>query len=122
MTELNKPNLNKKSEKYIFKKKLSLRRKSKSKLLIESLLMMLFSFFLIYINFLIPDKVLLFKNLLNTLNKSLFIVLDLFSQLYQVFLVLFMITSFIFVIILIFGSFYRVLKVMKRKTRQISFK
>ena len=121
MTELNIPNLNKKSEKYIFKKKLSLRRKSKSKLLIESLFMMISSFFLVYINFLIPDN-LLFKNLLNTLNKSLFTVLDLFSHLYQVFLVLFMITSFIFVIILIFGSFYRVLKVMKRKTRQISFK
>ena len=104
MAELKIPNLNKKSDKYIFKKKLSLRRKSRRKLLIESLLMMIFSFLLICINFLIPDKILIFKNLISTLEKSFLITKDLFSHLYQIFLVFFIIISSITVVIMLFGS------------------
>ena len=63
MADLNIPNLNMNSDKYIFKKKLSLRRKSKKRLFIESALMFILSLILVYINYLIPKKNLLIQNL-----------------------------------------------------------
>ena len=56
MADLNIPNLNMKSEKYLFKKKLSLRRKSKRRLFIEAAFMLTLSLFLVYVNYLIPNK------------------------------------------------------------------
>ena len=50
MAELNIPNLNKKSEKYIFKNKLNMRRKSKRRLIRESAFMLTSSVILVYIN------------------------------------------------------------------------
>ena len=70
MADLNIPNLNMKSNKYIFKKKLSLRRKPKKRLFIESALMLIFSLLLVYINYLIPDKDILLKNMPKNLDKS----------------------------------------------------
>jgi len=59
MADLNIPNLNIKSDKYIFKKKLNLRRKSKKRLFTESFILFIFSVSLVYINYLIPNKKLL---------------------------------------------------------------
>ena len=56
MADLNIPNLNIRSDKYIFKKKLNLRRKSKKRLVTESLFLFILSFLLVYINYLIPNK------------------------------------------------------------------
>ena len=70
MADLNIPNLNMKSDKYIFKKKLSLRRKSKRRLFSESVFLFIMSLFLVYINYLIPNKNSLLKNLPNTFNRS----------------------------------------------------
>ena len=56
MADLNIPNLNMKSDKYIFKKKLSLRRKSRRRLFSESVFLFIISLLLVYINFLIPNK------------------------------------------------------------------
>jgi len=70
MADLNIPNLNIKSDKYIFKKKLSLRRKSKRILLTESFFLFILSVLLVYINYLIPNKNLLLQNLPSTFNKS----------------------------------------------------
>ena len=70
MADLNIPNLNIKSDRYIFKKKLNLRRKSKKRLLTESLVFFILSVLLVYINYLIPNKNLLLKNLPSTVNKS----------------------------------------------------
>ena len=47
MADLNIPNLNIKPDKYIFKKKLNLRRKSKRRLFTESFFLFIFSVFLI---------------------------------------------------------------------------
>ena len=77
MADLNIPNLNKKSEKYLFKKRLSLRRKSKKKLLTEAFLMLISSFSLLLINYLIPNKTLLFSSFLNSLSKCLILLFDL---------------------------------------------
>ena len=66
------------SEKYIFKKRLSLRRKSKRILFFETTLMFLLSLFLVYINYLIPNKNLLLKNIPNALSKSFELLIELF--------------------------------------------
>ena len=73
MADLNIPNLNIKSDKYIFKKKLNLRRKSKRRLFAEAFLLFILSVLLVYINYLIPNKNLLLINLTTTLNKSFLI-------------------------------------------------
>ena len=122
MADLNIPNLNMKSDKYIFKKKLSLRRKSKKRLLAESFFLFIFSVLLVYINYLIPNKISLLKNLPDTLNKSSILLLDLFSNLYDIFLLFFIFISSVFTLILLIGSFFRIFRVAKRKTRQIGYK
>lgn len=122
MADLKIPNLNMNSNKYIFKKKLSLRRKSKRKLFFESALMFILSIFLVYINYLIPNKNLILKNLPTTLNKSFLLIIDLFSNLYEVFLIFFIIVSYLISLILLVGSLYRIFKISRRRTRKISYK
>jgi len=114
MVDLNIPNLNKRSDKYIFKKKLSLRRKSKRRLVIESAFLFVLSFLLVYINYLIPNKNLLFQNLPTTLNKLFILIIDLFSYLYEIFLVVFIFVSSFTAFILMLGSIYRLFRVSKR--------
>ena len=72
MADLKIPNLNKNSDKYFLKKKLSLRRKSKSKLINESFIMIFFSALIVYINYLIPNKISIFNNLLINKNSAFF--------------------------------------------------
>ena len=122
MADLKIPNLNMNSNKYIFKKKLSLRRKSKKRLFIESAFMFILSLFLIYINYLIPNKNLLIQNLPKTLNKSFILLIDLFSNLYEILLIIFIFISSIITLILLIGSFYRIFRISKRKTKLISYK
>ena len=107
MADLNIPNLNIKPDKYIFKKKLNLRRKSKRRLFIESFFLLILSVFLVYINYLIPNKNLLLQNLPLTFNKSFLLLIDLFSYLYEILLVIFIFVSLFSALILIIGSFYR---------------
>jgi len=122
MADINIPNFNIKSDKYIFKKKLNLRRKSKRRLFTESFFLFILSVFLIYINYLIPNKNLLLQNLPSTLNKSFLLLIDLFSYLYEIFLVIFIFVSSFTALILIIGSFYRLFRVSKRKSKQIIYK
>ena len=122
MADLNIPNLNIKSDKYIFKKKLNLRRKSKKRLFTESFFLFTLSVLLVYINYLIPNKNLLFQNLPNTFNKSFLLLIDLFSHLYEIFLVIFIFVSSFAALILMIGSFNRLFKVSKRKSKQIVYK
>ena len=88
MAELNIPNLNIKSDKYIFKKKLNLRRKSKKRLFAESFFLFILSVFLVYLNYLIPNKKLLLQNLPSTFYKSFLLLIDLLSYLKEIFLVI----------------------------------
>ena len=122
MVDLNIPNLNIKSDKYIFKKKLNLRRKSKRRLFTESFILFILSVLLVYINYLIPNKNLLLQNLPSTFNKSFLLLIDLFSYLYEIFLVIFIFASSFTALVLIIGSFYRLFRVSKRKSKQISYK
>ena len=122
MADLNIPNLNIKSERNIFKKKLNLRRKSKRRLFTESFFLFILSVLLVYINYLIPNKSLLIQNLPSTFNKSFLLLADLFSYLYEIFLVIFIFVSSFTAFILMIGSFYRLFRVSKRKSKQISYK
>ena len=122
MADLNIPNLNMKSDKYIFKKKLSLRRKSKRRLISESAFLFVLSILLVYINYLIPNKILLLQNLPITFNKSFILMIDLLLNLYQVLLVIFIFVSSLTALLLMIGSIYRLFRVTKRKSKQIIYK
>ena len=122
MADLNIPNLNIKSDKYIFKKKLNLRRKSKRRLFTEAFILFILSVLLVYINYLIPNKNSLLQNLTSTINKSFLLLIDLFSYLYEIFLVIFIFASSFTALILMLGSFYRLFRISKRKSKQIIYK
>ena len=122
MADLNIPNLNLKSDKYIFKNKLNLRRKSKKRLFTESFILFISSVLLFYLNYLIPNKNLLLQKLPDTFNKTFLLIIDLFSYLYDIFLVIFMFVSSFTALILMIGSLYRLFKISKRKSKQITFK
>ena len=122
MADLNIPNLNMKSDKYIFKKKLSLRRKSKRRLFSEAVFLFIMSLLLVYINYLIPNKSSLLGNMPKTINKSFGLIIELFSNLYEIFLVIFIFISSFTALVLMVGSLYRLLKIFKRRSRQINYK
>ena len=122
MADLNIPNLNIKTDKYIFKKKLNLRRKSKRRLITESFVLFMLSFLLVYINYLIPNKYTLLQKLPTTFNKSFQLMIELFSSLYEIVLVIFIIVTSFTALILIIGSFYRLFRVSKRKSKKIIYK
>jgi len=122
MADLKIPNLNMKSDKYIFKKKLSLRRKSKRRLFTESAFLFILSILLVYINYLIPNKNYLLQNLPSTFNKSVVLLIDLISNVYEIFLVIFIFISFFTSLILMVGSFYRIFKIYKRNSKQMIYK
>ena len=122
MADLNIPNLNIKSDKYIFKKKLSLRRKSKRRLFTESVFLFIFSLSLFYINYLIPNKYLLIQNIPTTFNKSFILIIELFSYLYEILLVIFIFVSSLTSIILTIGALYRIFRISRRKSKQIIYK
>ncbi len=122
MADLNIPNLNKRSDKYLFKKKLTLSRKSRRKLLSESFLMLFFSFLIISLNYFVPNKNLLFRNFFTTLQNFLNLIIQIFPYLYKLGLVIFIVISLIFALILLSGSLYRIIRVLRRKTRNINYK
>ena len=122
MADLNIPNFNMNSDKYIFKKKLKLRRKSKKRLFTESAFLFALSLLLVYINYLIPNKNLMIQNLPTTLNKSFLLIIELILSLYELFLVIFIFISAFTALILMTGSLYRLLSIAKRKSKQIIYK
>ena len=122
MADLNIPNLNIKPDKYIFKRKLNLRRKSKRRLFTESVFLFILSILLVYINYLIPNKNLLLNNLPATFSKSITLIIELFSNLYEILLVVFIFISSFTALILMIGSFYRLFRISKRKSKQIIYK
>ena len=122
MADLKIPNINMNSNKYIFKKKLSLRRKSKRRLSIESAFLFILSLLLVYLIYLIPNKYLLLQNLPISLNKSFVLAIDLFLNVYDIFLVFFIFVSSFISLILMIGSVNRLFRVVKRKSKQIIYK
>ncbi len=122
MADLKIPNINMNSNKYIFKKKLSLRRKSKSRLFTEASLLFILSLLLVYLNYLIPNKYSLIQDLPTSLKKLFILTIDLFSNLYEICLVIFIFVSSFISLILMIGCFSRLFRVIKRKSKQIIYK
>ena len=122
MADLKIPNLNNNSNNFLFKKKLSLRRKSKRNLIKESFFMFSFGILIIYLNYLIPNKISIFSNLINNFSKLKANILVLISYSYQVCIAFFIVISLIFAFILMLGTFSRLMKVVKRKSRKYTFK
>jgi len=122
MADLNIPNLNMNTGKNIFKKKLNLRRKSKRRLLTESFFLLIMSALLVYITYIIPNKNLLLQNFPNTVSKSFLLIINLLSYLYEIFLVVFIFMSYSTALVLMIGSFYRLFRVSKRKSKKIIYK
>ena len=119
MADLNIPNLNIKTEKYIFKNKLNLRRKSKIRLFTEAFILFILSVLLVYINYLIPNKNLLLQNIPTTFNKSFTLIIDLFSNFYELFLVIYIFISSIVALLTTIGALNRLFKLYKRKSKNI---
>ena len=122
MSDLKIPNLNKNSDRFLFKKKLSLRRKPKSKLIKESFVMLSFSTFIFFINYIIPNKIIIFDNFINNFGKVITNILDSISYSYEICLAIFIVFSLILALISMLGAFTRIMKIVKRKSRQIRFK
>ena len=122
MSDLKIPNLNKNSDRFFFKKKLSLRRKSKGKLIKETFIMLSFSIFIIYINYIIPNKISIFESFVNNLGKLINIILDSISYSYEICLAIFIVLSLLVALILMLGAFSRLIKIVKRKSKLIRFK
>ena len=122
MADLNIPNFNVKSNKYIFRKKLNLRRKSTRRLFTESFFLFFFSVLLFYINYLIPNKNLLLQNTPNTFNKLFFLIIELFTYIYEILLVIFIFASSLTSLIFLIGCLYRLFRISQRKSKQIIFK
>ena len=122
MADLKIPNLYKNSDKFLFKKKLSLRRKSKGKLIKESFVMLLLCVSFIFLFYIIPNKLLVFNNFQNNIIKFSATIIKSLSYLYEICLVLFIIVLVFFTLFLLLGVFSRVMKILKRKSKQITIK
>jgi len=122
MADLKIPNININSNKYIFKKKLSLRRKSKKRIFTEAILLFFLSLLLVYSNYLIPNKYLLIQNLPTSLNKSFALMVELFSNLFEICVVIFIFVSLFISLILMIGFFYRLFRLVKGKSKKIIYK
>ena len=121
MPEIKIPNLNNRSRQYLFKNKLSIKRKSKSKLLRESLLMFISAFILFFINYFIPQKKILINSFIQNFYKIYITFLDLIKYFYQILLVAFIFSSVFVAILLIIGAFYRLYRISTRKTSKFKF-
>ena len=122
MADLKIPNLYKNSDKFLFKKKLSLRRKSKGKLIKESFVMLLLCVSFFFLFYIIPNKLLVFNNFQNNIIKFSATIIKSLSYLYEICLVLFIIVLVFFTLFLLLGVFSRVMKILKRKSKQITIK
>ncbi len=113
------PKLKDKSKQYLFKNKLRVRRKSKKDLLKESLFMMLSASFLLLINYLIPQKELLFSSFNNNILNIFNSLLEIFLYSFKILIVLLVCFSLLFSIFLILGSINRIFKVIYYKSKKI---
>tara|TARA_Y100001970_G_C13994124_1_gene729809 strand:+ start:519 stop:884 length:366 start_codon:yes stop_codon:yes gene_type:complete len=121
MNDLKIPNLNNKSKQYLFKNKIPLKRKSRLKLIKESLIMFIIAGIIISINYSIPDKNLLFNSFINNINNVIQYLIKIMANIYQLFLVVFIIFSLLFSLVLVIGGFYRIYKIFRRKSKRIFF-
>ena len=88
MADLKIPNLKNKSKQYLFKNKLPIAKKSRSKLIKESILMILTALIIFAIGYYIPSQDILFKGFTGNLNNIYMYFILLIKYSFQVILVL----------------------------------
>jgi len=118
---LNITKLSMKSDKYIFKKKLNLRKKSKRRLFIESFLMFVSSLLIVYINYLIPNKSTLLQNVPTSLTKIFDLIIDMLLNLYDLLVVFFIFISLIISLMLFLGCLFRLFRIFKKTTKGLGY-
>jgi hypothetical protein len=118
MPDLKIPNFNMNTDKYIFKKKLSLRRKTSGRLITESTIMFISSLLLFYIIYLIPNKYLLLQKIPTNISNLIVLTKDQILNLKDIIFVIFIFISFILSLALMVGSLFRLYRIVTRKTRK----
>jgi len=122
MADLKGPISNNKSKQYLFKNKVPIAKKSKTKLLREAFLLLLIASIIILINYLLPSQEALFnsfnENLINIYTNFLLLL----KYLFDVFLTILILFSRITVVILLAGSFYRIYRILRKKTSRGIFR
>mgnify|MGYP001202003445 CR=1 FL=1 len=122
MAELKIPKLKNNSKQFLFKNKIYNQRKSKLDLFKESFFMLLGALLLIFINYLIPNKLELFGDFNNNLSQIINNFIQILIYFYEVLVVFFIIISTFISSILIIGVLNRLLKVLLRKNKKIMFR
>ena len=111
-----------KSKQYLFKDKLPLAKKSRSRLIRESIYMLIISIVLFIISSYIPAQETIFNtfsgNLLDLYNNSILFIVNLG----KIILVLLLVASKICAYVLLIGGLYRIYKVFKRKANRAIFR
>ena len=116
------PNIKRKSRQYLFKNKLNKRVKSKRELIKESFFMMIVGFFLLLINYLIPQKMELFNSFTNNVINTLNNLLRTLSYSLDILIVLLICFTLLISIFLIVGSINRIVKLLLPRSRKIRFR
>ena len=121
MSELKIPNLNNRSRQYLFKNKLTIKRKSKMKLLSESLFMFISALGLILINYLIPQKKILIYSFVDNIYQIYINFLNFIQYFYQILIVIFIVFTYIVSILLFIGALNRLSRILRRKTKKLNY-
>ena len=116
------PNIKRKSRQYLFKNKLNKRSQSRRELIKESFFMMIVGLFLLLINYLIPQKIELFNSFKNNVIGTLNNLLEIFSYLLEILIVLLICFTFLISLFLIAGSINRIVKLLLPRSRKIRFR
>ena len=111
-----------KSKQYLFKKNLPLRRKSRLKLLRESLIMIILSLLILFINSFIPSKEKLIKSFFINLIEIYNIIIEMIAYVSEVLIVIFLLFSWAFASILIIGSFYRIYRIIRKRRKNFNYR
>tara|TARA_Y100000589_G_scaffold91686_1_gene86312 strand:+ start:1778 stop:2158 length:381 start_codon:yes stop_codon:yes gene_type:complete len=115
------PTYGEKSKQYLFKKNLPLRRKSRLKLLRESLMMIILSLLILFINSFIPSKEKLIKSFFINLIEIYNIIIEMIAYVSEVLIVIFLLFSWAFASILIIGSFYRIYRIIRKRRKNFNY-
>jgi len=121
MAELKVPNLNYGSRQFLFKNKLTIRRKSRTRLLRESLLMFFSSFILLFLINLIPQKNFLILTFVDNIYKIYLNFLNFFNYFYKIILVIIIFLTLILALFLLIGAFYRLYRILRKSTKRIKY-
>ena len=112
------PIIKRKSRQYLFKNKLNKRGKSRTELIKESFFMMIVGFFLLLINYLIPQKMELFNSFQKNVMDILSNVIEILSYSLEILIVLLICLSLFVSIFLFLGSINRIVKLVVPRSRK----